>query len=595
MATVQKYSYQGEFLKKITAIPFDDYLKMEQAKGLFDSMLFIVVSSFAVSILTVGILWNAYSHSNLLIWLVVSLIILFARWWTSRSYRPENISPSNHQYWLNLFTFFAFLTGTNFGLISIFFFSAEQHTYMLFVTCLFAGYLAATSSVSGIYLPAFNAFGLPTSILFFIGYIRQSDSINISVYFSVGFMILFYYLVMLRSAKNTRNLYKEGRNLYYQNNQLLEEIVLQKDNAEQAVDAKNQFLAAASHDLRQPLHAMGLFIDALRPHVKNHSGKEIVEKISQSKHAINGLLHGLLDISRLDADVVENYPKHIALLPILESIDEEYKLTAQAKNIQFDVQVKQQVVYIDPVLIERVLRNLIDNAIKYTHQGSVNVKVFDSHEVVQVVIEDTGIGIPADKRQEVFIEFTQLNNPERDRRKGLGLGLSIVKRLCKLMNIKFELQTKEYKGTKVILNLPKGEATQVLQRLDSIEPLMKGLNIIVIDDEKDILDAMLAILCNWGCKVTVALTGDEAIKVLHKSDTIPDIIIADFRLRDNENGIKLIERIREEYNENISALLITGDTAPDRLQLAQAADVLVLHKPVEAKELSIKIQSLLQR
>lgn len=578
-------------MNDVNQIPFEDYLKIEQVKALFGSLPFILVSTFGVSLLSVIILWKVYSHVHLSIWLAIATTLVILRWWTAKSYNPEIINENNHKNWLNLFTIFAFFSGTHFGLIAIFFLSAEHHIHILFVTCLYAGYVAAASSRTGYYIPAFLAFAFPATILFSIGYIRQSET----VYTSIGLMIFFYFLVMLMFAKNTRNLFKEGRELYYENNQLLKEIIVEKDKAEQAVDAKNQFLAAASHDLRQPLHAMGLFIDALKPHIENDSGKLIVEKISQSKHAINGLLHGLLDISRLDANVVENYPRHISLWSIVKSMEAEYKLLAIEKNIKLEFYIHHDhTVFIDPVLFERVIRNLIDNAIKYTHKGKVTISSIEQEVFIQMSVKDTGIGIPHDKKEDVFVEFNQLNNPERDRRKGLGLGLSIVKRLCKLMQVEYTFTSAETTGTEFLLNLPKGNYALVVQSPTSQESQMKGLKIIVIDDEKDIIAAMEAVLTNWGCDVISAISGDEAMQRLHERDLTPDIIIADFRLRNNENGIDLIEKIREEYNEDINAILVTGDTAPDRLQMAKLADVKLLHKPVEAKELSEKILILLE-
>ena len=575
----------------VKKLPFEDYLKIEQVNALYGSLPFILIATFGVSAFTVAILWDAYNHVYLSIWLIIATLIVLARWWTARSYLTETIDKSNHTKWLTLFCVFAFLTGTHFGLIAIFFLSEEHQLHVLFITCLYTGYLAATSSRTGFYIPAFVSFGLPASILFSIGHIRQDDTVN----FSIGLMVLFYFVVMLMFAKNNRDLFTQGRESYYKNNQLLEEIIVQKDTAEQAVDAKNQFLAAASHDLRQPLHAMGLFIDALKPHIENDSGTLILEKISQSKYAINGLLHGLLDISRLDANVVENYPKHISLSTMMESIESEHKLHATEKNILLELDINpDHIVYIDPVLFERVIRNLVDNAIKYTHKGKVTIKSLEKETAIQIIVQDTGIGIPSDKTEVIFIEFSQLNNPERDRQKGLGLGLSIVDRLCKLMKVEYTLQTEENKGTLFQINAPKGNLSKVISTASSKETLMQGLKIIVIDDEQDILMAMKAILSNWGCDVILAMTGDEAFQLLHESDLVPDIIIADFRLRDNENGIELIEKIREEYNDNINAILITGDTAPDRLQMAQVADVMLLHKPVDAKELSNKILSLLE-
>lgn len=571
-------------------IPFDDYLKIEQVKALFSSLPVLLIGNFTVSLLTVVFLLDAFKSTHLLIWLGIATLIILLRWWTSRKYNKEQVNAKNTKYWLSLFTFFSFLTGLHWGLIPILFFSTDLPVYVLFITSIYSGYIAVAISSNALYFPTFLAFAIPSTFLFATKNLLQGETI----YTSIGIMVLFYFVIIIIFARNVRDLFVNNCQLNYENSQLLNDLTLQKENAEKAVDDKNQFLAAASHDLRQPLHAMGLFIDALRPHVENTSGKQIVEKISQSKHAINGLLHGLLDISRLDADVVENYPQNIALSSMIHPIEEEFQLNAEEKGISLEFHVpSDHIAYIDPVLIERVLRNLIDNAIKYTQQGKVSLLSEEKKSSILISIKDTGIGIPSDQQETIFIEFKQLNNSERDRRKGLGLGLSIVKRLCSLMQVDFQLQSELNQGTTISLRLPKGNPEKTIKPETTGGLLLQDITVVVIDDEQDILDGMQGVLNHWGCQVILALSGDEAITALHQNDITPDLIIADFRLRDHENGIEVIERIREEYNEKIKALLITGDTAPDRLQLTQTANVVVMHKPVEAKDLNTQIQALL--
>jgi len=449
---------------------FDEHLRIEQAKALFASINFILIGTFGISLLITVVLWDYSSKLYLLAWLVVSILIVLSRWIASRKYDPDAINTQNVNYWLNQFTCFAFLSGFNWGLIPILFFTPDHPFLVLFVASIYTGYLAIALSSNALYFPAFLAFSIPSTLLFFIENIIQSQII----YTSVAIMVVFFFVVMFVFAKNFNNIFVEGSRNSYERNKLIDEITKQKETAERAVDAKNQFLAAASHDLRQPLHALGLFIDALEPHVKNTHGTEILGKISQSKKALNGLLHGLLDISRLDAKVVESYPQNIAVSSIIEPIIEEYSLSLSNNKVLLRTDLSaEHIVFIDPVLIERVLRNLLDNAFKYTPNGEIRITSKETEDsMINICVADNGIGIPIECQEMIFVEFNQLNNPERDRKKGLGLGLSIVKRLCELMQINFTLESEVNQGTSFNLNLPRGSSIDKINNISEIKELL---------------------------------------------------------------------------------------------------------------------------
>ncbi len=267
-------------------------------------------------------------------------------------------------------------------------------------------------------------------------------------------------------------------------------------------------------------------------------------------------------------------------------------------------------VEVDELLLQRVVRNLIDNAVKFTSDGVVGLRVVkaldDSSQYVELIVEDTGLGIPDDQQKNIFFEFTQLHNPERDRQKGLGLGLAIVNRLCKLMNLRMNMRSVLNEGTRFHIFLPVGDsqlAMNITQQsldaemsemtIDSDLISFQGKVILVIDDEVDILQGMERLLRQWGARVIVAGDASGAIDKLNQLDIVPDLLIVDFRLRENVSGIDAIAMVREEYNIDIQAILITGDTSPDRLRLAQSAELAMLHKPVQPKVLNEAILQLL--
>jgi two-component system, sensor histidine kinase len=247
------------------------------------------------------------------------------------------------------------------------------------------------------------------------------------------------------------------------------------------------------------------------------------------------------------------------------------------------------------VLMERVLRNLVSNAIRYTDQGRVVIGCRRRGDAVSVQVWDTGRGIPSDQQERVFQEYYQIGNPERDRTRGLGLGLAIVRRLTDILQCRLDLCSEPGRGSCFAVTLPVSHEMVDETDLADEAPagaLTRGL-VIVVDDEVAILDAMYALLTKWGHNVVAAASGDAAVARLADVPVRPDLIICDYRLRAAENGIEVIERLRSEYNALIPAMLITGDTAADRLAEAKASGLLLLHKPVSNSKLRAAIANLI--
>jgi signal transduction histidine kinase len=370
----------------------------------------------------------------------------------------------------------------------------------------------------------------------------------------------------------------------------------QKEIAERANLAKSTFLAAASHDLRQPVHALGIFVGALRGVAMSPEGRRIVEQIEESTAAMDGLFAALLDISRLDAGVVAVERRAFAIGPLLDRISRDHQEEAIAKGISLVWKRCAAVVMTDPVLMERILRNLVSNAVRYTDCGRIVVGCRRRGDIAVVQVWDTGRGIPLDQQESVFREYYQLGNPERDRAKGLGLGLAIVRRLTDLLQCRLTLRSQPGRGSCFEVSIPLADGALEVAELPASPSgaLAKGL-VVIVDDELAIRDATRTLLSGWGHDVIAVASGDEAIFCLSTCPIQPDLIICDYRLRDGENGIAVIERLRSEYNEAIPALLITGDTAPDRLAEARASGLLLLQKPVSNGKLRAAIVNLIAK
>ena len=365
---------------------------------------------------------------------------------------------------------------------------------------------------------------------------------------------------------------------------------------ELASTAKSRFLAAASHDLRQPMHALGLFVARLRETVHARDAVHTIEQIEASVRALDQLLDALLDISRLDAGVLKPRLEDFRLQPLLARMQTEFLPAAQAKGLRLCVMPSRLVVRSDPVLLERILMNLMSNAVRYTGQGGIIIGGRRRGGRVRLEVWDSGPGIPENKQQEIFQEFCQLGNPERDRSNGLGLGLAIVKRLAQLLQHRIDLTSSPGRGSRFSIELPLGETSRVTPPPRLQKPPgdnLSGAFVVVVEDERLVREGMHDLLTQWGCQVVTAGSAMEAAARLAKHDRIPDLIISDYRLRDGETGIQAISRLRAAYPVSIPALLISGDTAPERLREARESGLRLLHKPVPPARLRAMLAALL--
>ncbi len=363
--------------------------------------------------------------------------------------------------------------------------------------------------------------------------------------------------------------------------------------AELAVTAKNKFIATASHDLRQPLHALGLYLDVLEAKVQSSDQQALITKIKNSCKALSVLFNSLLDLSRLDAGVVDVDPIHFRINSLLTSLREEFEEVAADKSISIIVDDIDATVFTDAVLLERILRNLIQNAVTYTEVGYVEVRCLVRETVLHIDIVDTGPGIPRYEQNAIFSEYYQLEHEGNRPTIGLGLGLAIVRRLVDLLDVKFDLQSELGKGSVFSLHIPLGDETSIIETTAlSAQSKLSGQMVLVIDDDADILDGMQHVLRAHGCNPIVAQSANDAIELLAERDMVPSMIIADYRLENGQTGDIAIRLVREEFNTDIPAIIVTGDTSADRLKEATNSGFRLLHKPVQPDELVSEISSI---
>lgn len=370
-----------------------------------------------------------------------------------------------------------------------------------------------------------------------------------------------------------------------------------RDQAEAASRAKSRFLAAASHDLRQPMHALSLFAATLVERLRYPEVRHIADQMQASIISLTSLFDSLLDISKLDAGTIQTRVVSFRLQEIFDNVRRDFSGRATNSGIRFRVVHSEAVVRSDPLLLERIVRNLAANAVNYTRQGGVVIGARRRGKQLRIEVWDSGPGIPVEEQQRIFEEFYQIANPERDRSKGLGLGLAIVKRLAELLHHPIDVRSTPGHGACFAVTVPRGvlrESPPVDAASLPLEPLHGSTErlVVLIEDERIIREATQTLLSDWGCKVIASASAAGARAQLDSMGRQPDLIIADFRLAGGQTGIDAIHLIRGEAGAAIPAVLITGDAASDHLKAAQEQGFPVLHKPVAPAKLRALIASI---
>lgn len=358
---------------------------------------------------------------------------------------------------------------------------------------------------------------------------------------------------------------------------------LEKQATEKAFIQKNQFVAAASHDIRQPLHALGLFIHALEQKTHNLEAFSILEKVKRCHGSISELLNSLLDISRLDANVVSTHLTHFNIGKMLGKLHDEQIEKANSKAVEFRVYSDESIVHSDEILLERILRNLITNAVNHTTDGTVAVHAQRYGAQISIQVSDTGPGIPAPHQEAIFLEYYRV---EGESAKGFGLGLAIVERLCKLLDIKLHLESTVGVGTQFRFLVPLGESSKQITQTSRMPPRLRTKpSILVVDDDTRVLSAMQAVLEQHGCMVTTAESDQQIITHVQSQNIPPDLLLIDYRLSNLVTGVQAIKSIHAALDQQFPAIVITGDTSPEGLREINESGYVVLHKPVLAETL----------
>jgi len=547
----------------------------------------VPIPVFLCSLLLASMAWSQLGGWLPWLWLSAVALILAVRWKVLGSLPAAPLPPRDK------LRVAVLLSGVN-GLVqgaSIGFAVALDIPERAVQSIVLLGLCAGAVATTGGYRPAFVAFIAPTLLPLSAMWALGTPGVpHRWVEYSTGALILVFGMVLLSLAEDAFRLLKESFQIRQEQVVLNRQLRLALDDAEAANRAKTRFLASASHDLRQPMHTISLFSAALTMRPLDNATRQIAVHMDTALQALSTQLDALLDVSKLDAGVVPVRKTTFSLFGFLARLEDEYLPLASARGLILTTQCPRDAwCETDEVLLARILRNLLENAFKYTPRGEIAIRAHAGPDHWVISVEDTGIGIPEAEHQRVFEEFYQLGNLERDRSRGLGLGLSIVRRLAQLLELAIDMSSSPGRGTRFSVAVPPGDHARTA--LSGVTATTGGLNsgqslagtrVLVVDDEVAVRRGMETLLQAFGCEVRSAGCIAEAVTQCRSMP--PDILLVDLRLRGDENGIAAIQELRST-RPALPAILVSGDTAPDRLRDAHRAGIAMLHKPVSAQTL----------
>ncbi len=471
--------------------------------------------------------------------------------------------------------------------------------YLSLVNQMIYVYMTTAAMIAGMFAYSvnsitFQAFTLPIMMPSLV--VAWGPSSLIRWPFAVGLMTL--YLVVLGIAKSFAKVFEDSVRLRFRNEDLYRELEQERDQSVSANVAKSKFIATASHDLRQPLHAVNVYLELLDPEHLPAAEKKSMQKIKSSVETLNGMFDALLNFSRLDAGATQVVEQPFALDQLITTLRDVHASKAVEKGLALHIHGPNVVVKGDRLLLQQIIGNLLANAIQYTEKGQVEVEFFNDDQHLSVRVKDTGCGIAVSDQHTIFEQFYRANQT-RNMHDGLGLGLSIVKRLCGLLGASVSVVSEPGHGSVFSVQTRFKMADQALdiQTLGA-EPQqawathgLTGKHIILLEDNPIVLEAYRQTLASKGAHVHV-LSEDES-EMEQQLETLEhiDCILSDFRLR-HATGDVVIQRLRENYNSDIPAVIVTADTDPARIQYLAQLDIKVLHKPVSFQEITQSIESL---
>jgi len=580
--------------------PLTALARADQVAALYASWHRTTVSMLLGAAILCGVMWQQEAPWVMAAWVAAILANQAWRGVLVRAYRRATPPISDAARWGAYWVVGATLAGALWGFAAIAMFPESPAYQALFIVCQF-GVILGGLSRTAVYKPAFYGFVLAVLVPLIARVAIEGDQVHLFTAGVLGVVLAF----VLAFGRQVNDVLTQSLTMRYENVDLIRELKAQTEAAlaarvaaETASLAKSQFLAAASHDLRQPLHAMGLFAAALAARVRDPSVTPLVASIRASVEALEYLFAELLDLSRLDAGALRPAPAAFALGPLFARLAADFAPQAQAAGLSVRIVPTGLTVVTDAVLLERVLRNLLANAVRYTPAGGIVLGARRRPGAVRIDVIDSGVGIANADTARIFDEFVQLAGAPRNHAsgRGMGLGLAIVRRLAALCGHAVELASTPGRGSRFSVTVPRapaflraGRSPRIYGRPEAAPSrMLSGRRILVVDDDPAVVAAMQALFASWdaraagGSDASVAL---DSLTAVEDTDDAVDLIVADLRLAEGNSGIDAIARLRARIGTETPAIIVSGDTSAEAHAEARAAGVRLLIKPVVASAL----------
>jgi signal transduction histidine kinase/CheY-like chemotaxis protein len=572
------------------------YLLREKASHITKAARSATVANVLAPLLCIPAFKDEVRPMHLGVWLTYMFVVVVVRTWIVFNLKFESKDIVDPQHNLNLMTFALASMGIGWGmgwvLMAPDLLLVNRVIYVYMITVALMGSMFAYS----VHKPTFYTFTLPIMIPSLTTGLWSVDIFPWT--FSVGLATV--YIVVLGISKSFSQTFEDSVRLRFRNERLYQELANERDQSVAANVAKSKFIAVASHDLRQPMHAVNVYLDIVNADNFPEHDKLLLTKIKSSVTSLNSMFDSLLNISKLDAHVTPVNNRTFGLQELANTLRDLYETRAKNKGLIFKISFLDLNVCGDKLLLQQIIGNLISNAIQYTETGSVAVKLITQNDRLAVEVVDTGCGVDDSEKQHIFGEFYRADRT-RSLHDGLGLGLSIVQRLCSLIGADVYLLSKLGEGSKFVVTTPyvassSDQSFEVAEA--SLKPLnthriLQGKYIGVIEDNPIIIDAYRQTLASEGAYVYVLSESEPELDAQLESINRIDCILSDYRLSQSTGDV-LIQKIRESYNKEIPAIIVTADTSPSHFNLFAKLNVQVLHKPISFQEVAQAIRKLVE-